>query len=197
MSVHSVFVIVSAESSNRVTPGKASRIAFQSGTLPMRFGNKIHFVSCVTTFFSCSTVGTYVLRPTSQNTGLRPSCTSGATVVENPHAGVTTSDPLGRSKAQRPKRIALLPEFTNSPCLFPNVSATLFSNSTVRSPKPASQPSRRQASTALISSSPYDSNLFGAYQTFLGIWLKSTLIFKSDENTFNHRCKRFCRGFYD
>src|SRR5210317_2460142 len=38
MSVHSFFVIVSAESSNRVTPGKASRIAFQSGTLPMRFG---------------------------------------------------------------------------------------------------------------------------------------------------------------
>src|SRR5210317_665906 len=63
MFVHSVFVIVSAESSNRVTPGKASRIAFQSGTLPMRFGNKIHFVSCGTTFFSCSTVGTYVLRP--------------------------------------------------------------------------------------------------------------------------------------
>ena len=51
----------------------------------------------------------------------------------------------------------------------PKRSATLFSNSTVRSPNPASQPSRRQASTALISSSPYDSNLFGAYQTFLGI----------------------------
>src|SRR6056300_1877034 len=191
MSVHGVFVMVSAESSKRITSGKASRIACHWGTFPMRFGSKIHFVSGVTTAFNCSTVGTYVLRPTSQNTGLRPSCISGATVVENPHAGVTTSEPFGRSNAQRPKRIALLPEFTNNPCLFPNVSLTLFSNSTVRSPKPASQPSRRQASTALISSSPYDSNLLGAYQTFLGIWLKTMLIFKSDESV----CP-WCQWFY-
>src|SRR6056300_342078 len=106
----------------------------------------------------------------------------GATVVENPHAGVTISELFGRSRAHKPKRIALLPEFTKSPCLFPKSAATRFSNSTDLSPKPASQPSRKQASTALISSSPYDSNLLGAYQTFLGIWLKTTLIFKSDES---------------
>jgi len=132
-------------------------------------GRRRHFVSGVTTFLRSSTLGTYELKPTSQNTGLRPSCMRGATVVANPHAGVTTSDPFGRSRAQRPRRIALLPEFTKSPCFFPKRSDTRFSNSTVRSPKPASQPSRRQASTALISSSPYDSNLLGAYQTFLGI----------------------------
>src|SRR6056300_1900284 len=135
----------------------------------MRFGRRRHFVSGVTTFFRCSTVGTYVLRPTSQNTGFRPSCTRGATVVANPHAGVTTSEPFRRLRAQRPRRIALLPEFTKRPCFFPKRSATRFSNSTERSPKPASQPSRKQFSTALISSSPYDSNLLGAYQTFLGI----------------------------
>src|SRR6056300_818838 len=191
MSVHPVFVMVSAESSKRITPGKASRMASQLGTFPMRFGNKIHLVWGVTTALNCSKLGTYVLRPTSQNTGLRPSCTRGATVVENPHAGVTTSLRLGRSRAQRPKRIALLPEFTKSPYLFPNTSATLFSNSTERSPKPASQPSRRQASTALISSSPYDSNLLGAYHTFLGICLKSTAIFKSYESVYP-----WCWWFY-
>src|SRR5210317_1391903 len=163
--------MVSAESSKRVTPGKASRIACHCGTFPMRLGSKIHFVSGVTTAFNCSTVGTYVLRPTSQNTGLRPSCINGATVVENPHAGVTTSLPFWRFKAHNPKRMALLPEFTKSPCFFPKMSATLFSNSTERSPKPASQPSRKQTSTALISSSPYDSNLFGAYHTFFGIMI--------------------------
>ena len=161
--------MVSAESSKSVTPGNASRIASQSGTFPIRLGRRRHFVSGVTTFLRSSTVGTYELRPTSQNIGLRPSCISGATVVANPQAGVTTSDPSGRSRAQRPRRIALLPEFTKSPCFFPKRSDTRFSNSVVRSPKPASQPSRRQASTALISSSPYDSNLLGAYQTFLGI----------------------------
>src|SRR6056300_1889207 len=116
----------------------------------------------------------------------------GATVVEKPHAGVTTSDPFGRLRPHRPRRIALLPEFTKSPCFFPKRSATLLSNSTVRSPKPASQPSRKQTSTALISSSPYDSNLFGAYHTFLGIWLKSTVIFKSDESVYPW-CWWFCR----
>lgn len=154
MSVQSVRVIVSAESSKRMRSGNASRIAFQSGILPMRFGIIKHFVSGVTTFLRSSTDGTYVSIPTSQNTGFRPSCMRGATVVAKPHAGVTTSEPLGKLRAQRPNRIALLPEFTKRPDCFPNKSATRFSNSTVRSPKPASQPSRRQLSTALISSSP-------------------------------------------
>jgi len=136
---------------------------------PIKFGRRIHFVFSVTTFLSCSTLGTYVVSSTSQNTGLCPNCTMGATVVENPHAGVTISEHFGRSRAHKPKRIALLPEFTKSPCLFPNIPETLFSNSTERSPKPASQPSRRQLLTASISSSPYDSNLLGAYQTFFGI----------------------------
>ena len=168
-SVHSVFVIVSAESSNKITFGNASRMAFQSGVFPIKFGRRRHFVFSVTTFLSCSTLGTYVFSSTSQKTGLCPNWTMGATVVENPHAGVTISEPFGRSSAHKPKRIALLPEFTKSPCLFPNMSETLFSNSTERSPKPASQPSRRQLLTASISSSPYDSNLLGAYQTFFGI----------------------------
>src|SRR6056300_1141617 len=189
MSVHPVFVIVSAESSKRVTPGKASRMASQSGTFPMRLGSRIHFVSGVTTPLNCSTFGTYDLRPTSQNTGLRPNCRRGATVVANPHAGVTTSEPLGRSRAQRPRRIALLPEFTKRPCFFPKRSATRFSNSTERSPKPASQPSRKQASTALISSSPYDSNLLGAYQTFLGIVFLHAPKFLS--NHFRDECERY------
>jgi len=146
--------MVSAESSKRMRSGNASRMASQSGTLPMRLGRRRHFVSGVTTFLRSSTVGTYESIPTSQNTGLRPSCMRGATVVANPHAGVTTSVPLGRSRAHRPRRIALLPEFTKRPCCLPKSSATLSSNSTVRSPKPASQPSRRQFSTALISSSP-------------------------------------------
>src|SRR6056300_587788 len=175
--------MVSAESSKSMTPGKASLIAFQSGTFPMRFGNRRHFVSDVTTFFKSSTDGTYVARPTSQNTGLSPNCISGATVVANPHAGVTTSDPGGRSRAHRPRRMALLPEFTNSPRFFPKRSETLFSNSTVRSPKPASQPSRRHSSTALISSSPYDSNLLGAYQIFLDIVIYPVLLVLSSSIT--------------
>ncbi len=161
--------MVSAESSNKMRLGKVSRISTQSGVLPIRFGSKRHFVSGVTTFMSCSTLGTYVSRPTSQNTGFKPNCMMGATVVANPQAGVTISEPFGKLSACNPNRIALLPEFTKSPFFFPNRSDTLFSNSVVRLPNPASQPSRRQSSTALISSSPYDSNLFGAYQIFFGI----------------------------
>ena len=89
----------------------------------------------------------------------------GATVVENMHAGVTTSLPLGRSRLASASRQADDPELTKSAKRFPNMAATRFSNSTVRFPNPASQPSRRHWSTAWISASPYAWKPLGAYQT--------------------------------
>ena len=52
------------------------------------------------------------------------------------------------------------------PYFFPNCLAIFSSNSTVRGPNPANHPSLRHSSTALISSSPYASNLLGAYHIF-------------------------------
>ena len=152
-----------------VIPGHALRIPSQSGTLPMRFGMSIHLVLCVTADTTCQGAGTYVVNSTSQNFGTRPSCKMGATVVANPHAGVTTSDPFGRSSAASASKIALLHEFTKRPIFLPKSNEVRFSNSSVRLPNPANQPSLRHSSTAFISSSPYDSNLLGAYHIFLVI----------------------------
>ena len=169
MCVHSVRVIVSAESSISGIPGQTDLIPSQSGTLPIRFGIRTHLVLCVTADTTCQGAGTYVVNSTSQNFGTRPSCKMGATVVAKPHAGVTTSEPFGRSSAASASKIALLPEFTKRPIFLPKSNAVLFSNSSDRLPNPANQPSRRHSSTALISSSPYDSNLLGAYHIFLVI----------------------------
>ena len=75
----------------------------------------------------------------------------GASVVENVHAGVITLHPLGKSKAANASRHADDPELTNTPYFLPKRFAIFSSNSTERGPKPANQPSRRHASTALIS----------------------------------------------
>jgi UDP-glucose 4,6-dehydratase len=103
----------------------------------------------------------------------------GDTVVANVHAGVTISDPFGISRAARARRHALDPEFTKRPYFFPKILATFSSNSIVLGPNPASHPSCKHSMTARISSGPYDSNLFGAYQIFLLIDLKSMIIFNS------------------
>jgi hypothetical protein len=78
----------------------------------------------------------------------------GANVVENVHAGVMILHPFGRSKAANANKQADEPELTNTPYFLPNRLAIFSSNSIERGPKPPNQPSRRHASTALISSSP-------------------------------------------
>merc|ERR1719460_2191571 len=64
-------------------------------------------------------------------------------------------------------RFAELPELHMTPTFLPKIAATFDSNSSVLGPG-ASHPSRRHATTSAISSSPYASNLLGAYQIFLG-----------------------------
>ena len=91
LSVSGVVVIVSAESSTKMRVGKAARIAFQSGTDPMRFGMSSTLVLGVTTLRICSTLGTYRPISTSQNTGRAPTWTIGATVVANPPSSLTGS----------------------------------------------------------------------------------------------------------
>mmetsp|Transcript_9462 Transcript_9462/g.15324 ORF Transcript_9462/g.15324 Transcript_9462/m.15324 type:complete len:213 (-) Transcript_9462:4-642(-) len=160
--------MVSAESSNSQIPfGTLARRSFQSILLPIRLGRKQHLVFGVMAAKIASTVGTYRPGSTSMKTGLRPNCSMGAIDVENVQAGVTISSPFCRPSAQSPNKLAELPEFTMRPHFLPNNAATFSSNSSVRGPG-ASQPSRRQSTTACISSSPYASNLFGAYHTFFG-----------------------------
>jgi hypothetical protein len=78
----------------------------------------------------------------------------GANVVLKVHAGVIILQPFGRFKAAIANKHADDPELTKTPYFFPNRLAIFSSNSIDRGPKPANQPSRRQASTAFISSSP-------------------------------------------
>jgi hypothetical protein len=52
----------------------------------------------------------------------------GATVVENVHAGVITSEPTGRFSEARARRHADDPELTKRPNFFPKYIATSFSN---------------------------------------------------------------------
>jgi hypothetical protein len=78
----------------------------------------------------------------------------GASVVEKVQAGVITLMPLGNCRLARANKQADEPEFTNTPYFLPKCLAIFSSNSIERGPNPASQPSRKQASTALISSSP-------------------------------------------
>lgn len=168
MSECVVCVIVSQLSSIRqmslrpISSQRASK-PFQSGLLPAKFGTKIAFVFAVTFSMIWLTEGTKVRTSTSQKTGVKFSWHKGATVVENVQAGVMTSSP-GLSLAMwRARMFALLPLLQKMPYFFPKKTLTSRSNCAVRGPG-ASQPSRKQAFTALISSSPYASNLFGAYQ---------------------------------
>ena len=78
----------------------------------------------------------------------------GASVVENVHAGVMIFDPFLSPKAAIANKQAEEPELTNTPYFLPNRLAIFFSNSIERGPNPANHQSRRQASTAFISSSP-------------------------------------------
>ena len=90
----------------------------------------------------------------------------GANVVEKVHAGVTILLPTGKSNAAMANKQADDPEFTNTPYFLPNLLAISFSNLIDLGPCPPNQPERRVFSTAFISSYPYDSNLYGAYQIF-------------------------------
>jgi hypothetical protein len=78
----------------------------------------------------------------------------GANVVENVQAGVITLIPLGNFNTAKAKRQADEPELTNTPYFFPNSLAIFSSNSIERGPNTANHQSLKQASTALISSSP-------------------------------------------
>jgi len=78
----------------------------------------------------------------------------GANVVENVQAGVIILHPLGKSNAAIANKQADEPELTKTPYFLPKAFAIFSSNSIERGPNPANQPSRKQASTAFISSSP-------------------------------------------
>ena len=85
--------------------------------------------------------------------------------VEKVHAAVITSSPGLKPKALSAIRLADEPELTISPSCLEKLDETIASNCSVLGPG-ARKPSRRQPVTAEISSSPYASNLLGAYQCF-------------------------------
>ena len=82
--------------------------------------------------------------------------------MEKVHAGVMTSSPGFKFAMCNARILALLPLLQKIPNFLLKYLLTIASNSAVLGPG-ASQPSRKHASTASISSSSYASNLFGAY----------------------------------
>ena len=97
---------------------------------------------------------TSVAVDTSSNNGVRPSCTTGASVVLHVTAGTPTVRMLGTSvlSTLKANRLAELPLFTMTACLAPTVAANSCSNNSVNLPI-VSMPVRTHSSSAMSAGS--------------------------------------------
>ena len=116
----------SHESSTTLRPWRSamSRIASQSGALPMRFGARIALVRGPIIASMPSTSIWKVSGVTSTNAGTTPARTSGAMSVENVTAAVTISSPGSSPSTSTARYSAELPELHIIPRRLANSSAT-------------------------------------------------------------------------